>query len=148
MDNLEISRQKIIRRILWGGIAVVMILPLVRSVNWEQGILKEWACRVEELSKGTFALFPTSQVYFDSGVRDNALNSNLFFFVLRAFVAAYGESFRFVPRDHGTYPGCNHGICKAVFRCLLWEKGAPGGIFWGIFIRNLPLSLVYGLSSG
>ena len=79
MNNLEASHQKIIKRILWGGIAVVMILPLVRSVNWEQGILKEWACRVEELSKGSFTLFPTVQVYFDSGIRDNALNSNLFF---------------------------------------------------------------------
>jgi len=79
MKLLDVSHHKIVRLILWGGIALAMLFPLTRSVDWNQVILREWISRVEELARGPFRLFPTVQTYIDSGIRDNALNSNLFF---------------------------------------------------------------------
>lgn len=133
MDNLEVSRQKIIRRILWGGIAVVMILPLVRSVNWEQGILKEWACRVEELSKGTFALFPTAQVYFDSGVRDNALNSNLFFSFSALLLRLTGSLFASYRVTMGLIQVATMVFAKLFFDACFGKK-EPWAAFFGAFL--------------
>ena len=68
-------------RILCVLTAVAALLPVACSYIMSGGIVTEWMGRVEELTVRPLQLFPSAETFANTGVRVNAMNSNMWFFL-------------------------------------------------------------------
>ncbi len=66
-------------RVLCVTAAAVALLPVSCSYIMTGGIVTEWIARVEELAAGGLRLFPTAEALAAGGLRENGMDSNLWF---------------------------------------------------------------------
>lgn len=60
---------------------VAALLPVACDYIMSGGIVTEWMARLEEIAVAPLRLFPSPEVFMELGIRENAMDSNLWFFL-------------------------------------------------------------------
>lgn len=58
---------------------VVSLFPIRSNYIMSRGLVTEWIFRLEEIASGGVRLFPTAELFVETGIWENAMNSNLWF---------------------------------------------------------------------
>ena len=85
------SQELFLIRIFYGLVLLAAILPIMCNYIIDGGIIREWVARIQELSQKSFLLYPTEGVYLESGINDNAFQSNVFFWGSGLFYRLTGQ---------------------------------------------------------
>lgn len=77
--SMEQANRKFLYQVLYVLAAVVALLPVSCNYIMDGGIVTEWISRLEEIVSKGVCMFPTAEVFVNTGIWDNAMNSNLWF---------------------------------------------------------------------
>lgn len=121
------------RAVCLAAVAVVS-LPLACNYIMDGGIVAEWIERVREMAGDGFRLFPSADVFLHTGIRNNEMDSNLWFFLpgmlyrlSHSMVLAY-RVFVLLAQI-GTFIGA-----KLFFEKLFFHSGGKTAAYLGILL--------------
>lgn len=110
----EQANRKFLLWVLYVLAAVVALLPVSSNYIMSGGLVTEWIFRLEEIASGGLRLFPTAGVFAETGIWDNAMNSNLWF-LLPALLYQLSGNVALVYRIYMLTLQVITALCSALF---------------------------------
>lgn len=131
--NIKQTNNKYLYRILMVVTAVAVLLPVACNYIMAGGIVFEWIVRTEELASG-LRLFPSAEMFRSIWSRENAMDSNLWFFPAGILYRVSGSIVLAYRVYMLVIQVCTLLFAKLFFERLFADKETRFPVFFGVLL--------------